>query len=546
MSYDSTKWGTNFPAQVNGINRPTAAQPNTNAFDTTDLPQYITADPVNAANLNAYLSQLLANDQRINDSLANYIPSSQTASLDDIDNMFNPDKVFTSTFDGVNYTGVRSNDSTGLNFSVSSDVTEGVDDFRNYDPFNVIEALSLPDGYGNSKIIAYQGDGLFDKYKNDPDFGADVLVGFPKGYMYNYIDSNNIITKSTSASYQPNFIPSPMHLRGNKLYNYVYMTKYGWCDDGKGGICSRSGYPMKINITENQFETLSRTKGFTVMGINEVSWLQHLGCIKYNSLNWQTTIGQGVSNTYLAQTATVSETAVSRIILSNADAASFAVGNHVIISVTSGTHNIITAIDSYDSNNMAITVNATTTFNTVSGSTQLIIDTMYSGNADSVLGLDGEISTGTSTKRSVLTFGLENLYSNVWKLLSGACFTDNNTLYLNSNTDTQYLWPTSAADAVNKGWSKYNANIAQTSGYISTFGYDTNYPYLSIPSATTGTSTAVGDYLYNTTFTSPHIVMFGGNLSNGSNDGPFYLYLSSSVSVAAWSFGAFGVFVPDL
>jgi hypothetical protein len=41
-------------------------------------------------------------------------------------------------------------------------------------------------------------------------------------------------------------------------------------------------------------------------------------------------------------------------------------------------------------------------------------------------------------------------------------------------------------------------------------------------------------------------VMFGGNLNNGSNDGPFYLNLNNSVSNANWNYGAFGVFISKL
>ena len=498
---------------------------------------------------NAATATNATNDKNGKPIDSTYMPISSVSSYANIDYLFNPNKIFGSTFDGVNSTGTRTDNSVGLSFSPSSDIVEGTDDFRDFDPFNVIEVLTKPNSNGGSDIIAYQGDGLFDKYKDDDEFGADVLVGFPKGYMYNYIDSNNIITKKVSSSYQDGYIASPMHLRNNKLHNYVYLTKYGWCDDGHGGICSRPGHPQKVNTTESQFETLSRAKGFRVMGINEVSWLQHLGCIKYNSLNWQNTVGQGISATYVDKIATVTETGVTRIILSNADAASFAVGNYVLLSLNMFLYYTISSITTYDANNMAINLNTTTTFNTKASSTHISLAPAYSGGCDTILGQDGEISTGTSTKRSVLTFNLENLYGNTWKILSGIVLPDNNTVYLNPNPDDNYTWPSSATDAVNRGWTKYNISIPQSNGYISTFGYDPTYPYLSIPTTVSETASfnnPVGDYFYTTTFTSPHCAIFGGFLNNGAANGTFCLNVSNGVTLSSWSPSAFGVYVPDM
>jgi hypothetical protein len=285
------------------------------------------------------------------------------------------------------------------------------------------------------------------------------------------------------------------------------------------------------------------------MGINEVSWLQHLGCIKYNSLNWQNTVGQGISSTYVDKVATVTETGVTRIILSNADAASFAVGNYVLLSLNTSLNYAISSITTYDTNNMAINLNTITTFNTTASSTHIYMAPAYSGGCDTILGQDGEISTGISTKRSILTFNLENLYGNTWKILSGIVLPDNNTVYLNPNPDDNYTWPSSATDAVNRGWTKYNISIPQVSGYINTFGYDPTYPYLSIPATVGGPASSnnpVGDYFYTTTFTSPHCAILGGNLSSWALGGPFYLYLSNGVTFSYWAYGAFGVYIPDM
>ena len=74
------------------------------------------------------------------------------------------------------------------------------------------------------------------------------------------------------------------------------------------------------------------------------------------------------------------------------------------------------------------------------------------------------------------------------------------------------------------------------------------YDWLSSPSETGGTSSApIGDYIWsNTTTNTVYMIGYGGNLYNGANSGPFYLNAGNGVTYAGWTWGALGVFVPDL
>ncbi|SJZ59250.1 hypothetical protein [Megasphaera cerevisiae] len=466
----------------------------------------------------------------------------------EVDALVGADKnIYGSSFDGVNYTGTRLYASSGLSWAPSTDAAAGTDQFTGKSVWNGFDVLVKYDSASSTaKIVAYEGTSAFDTYKNDDSYGADVFHMFPKGYFQRIAtDSVGAETKLVSTKEYANFSPSPMHYRGGVLHDYIGITKYGWCDDGNGGICSRSGKPPKISITENNFETLARAKGLRVGGINDVSWLQHIGCIKYNSLNWQNSVGQGVVNIYATGTATVTESGASRIIVSNTDAAKFSVGTLVhISSVGSGYWWPISAIATYDTSNMAITVTSGTTFNTTSGSTTIETSCFESGGTDTVLGQDGAVSAGTDGKRSILTMGIENFYGNDYKLLSGACRIGSN-IYINPTPDTQYAWPSSDSDALSKGWVKYDGTYCSSSGYISTFGYDSNYPHILLP-ATVGGSSAVpvGDYYYTNTDTNAKVVLFGGCLGSGSGAGPFCASLNGVVGYASWNFGALGVFIP--
>lgn len=477
------------------------------------------------------------------------VPITNYYTKTEVDTLVDADKnIYGSSFDGVNSTGTRLYASSGLSWSPSTDISAGTDQFTGksvWDGFDVL--VKYDSSTGKAKIVAYEGTSAFDTYKNDDSYGADVFHMFPKGYFQRIAtDSVGAETKLVSTKEYANFTPSSMHYRSGVLHDYIGVTKYGWCDDGNNGICSRSGKPPKINITENRFETLARAKGLLVGGINDVSWLQHIGSIKYNNLNWQTAVGQGVTNTYAIGTATVSESGVSRIIVSNAQAASFSVGTLVhISSVGSGYWWTISAIAIYDSNNMAITVTSGTTFNTTSGSTTIETSCFKSGGTDTVLGQDGAVSVGSDGKLSILTMGIENFYGNTWKLLSGVCRIGSN-IYLNPSPDTQYAWPSTAADAITKGWKQYGGTYCASTGYIKTFGYDANYPHIIIPATVGGDSSKpVGDSYYTNTDADAKIALSGGSLSNGSVAGPFYVYLNYGVGTASWGFGALGVFIPS-
>jgi len=450
-----------------------------------------------------------------------------------------------SSFDGINYTGTRLYASTEKSWGPSTDIAAGTDDFLGKGAYDAFEVLVKPDSNGVAQIVAYEGTSAFDAHKADDSYGADVFVMFPKSYVQRIAtDSVGAETKLVSTKHYNGFVPSPMHYRGGVLHDYIGVTKYGWCDDGNGGICSRTGKPPKINIAENNFETLARAKGLRIAGINEISYLQHIGSIKYNSLNWQTTVGRGVVDIYAYATATVSETGVSRVIVSNSDAAKFSVGELVHIA-SSGVWWPIASIAAYDANNMAITVTSGTTFSTTSGSTAIETSCIYSGGTDTVLGVDGAASAGTDGWRSVLTMGIENFYGNTWKLLGGICRIGS-ALYVNPSPDTQYAWPSSAADAATKGWVKFAGTYCTSSGYIKAFGYDANYPHILIPATVGGDSNKpVGDYYYTNTDTDAKIALFGGSLRSGSAAGPFYVSLDNGVGAAAWYCGALGVFIPS-
>lgn len=454
---------------------------------------------------------------------------------------------------GVKFTptesaGTRLDMAENMTWEKSTDLIAGRDDFpTKFNCFNTYEALVK-----GGKIVATEGSYEFEKYKDDDEYDADVFVMFPKGYGRRYIDGEGNEYRYISDKKLSGYVPSPLHFVENTEYNVVGITKYGWCDDGNGGICSRAGKPKRVSISWQDFETKSVARGAGIHAMNfaDVTWLQHLGCIKYANRNWQSVVGNGVMNGYLAKEkcCTVSQDNAASIIVANDTAKDFTAGDALYFSSTSVSAGIYTrkilSITDYDESNKAINVDGPA-FKTIAGASGFYRAVSYSGGCDTVLGLDGEISGGTNGRKSVLTLGIENFCANDWKLLGGA-FRQGTGLYVTPTPLTAPAWPSSVEDALTKGWIKFDVDFSPTSGYVNELSYSSSYPLISIPKTVGGNSSKpVGDYYYINSDTDLRIVLFGGSLISGFYAGPFSVTLVYWLGDAWFYFGTFGVYRPQ-
>lgn len=450
---------------------------------------------------------------------------------------------------GVKFTptesaGTRLDMAESMTWEKSTDLIAGRDDFpTKFNCFNTYEALVK-----GGKIVATEGSYEFEKYKDDDEYDADVFVMFPKGYGRRYIDGEGNEYRYISDKKLSGYVPSPLHFVENTEYNVVGITKYGWCDNGSGGICSRAGKPKRVSISWQDFETKSVARGAGIHAMNfaDVTWLQHLGCIKYADRNWQSVVGNGVMSGYLAKEkcCTLSQDSASSIIVANDTAKDFAAGDAIYFISTSMSAGIYTrkilSITDYDESNKAINVNGPA-FKTVAGASGFYRAVSYSGGCDTVLGLDGEISGGTNGRKSVLTLGLENFYANDWKLLGGA-FRQGTGLYVNPTPLTAPAWPSSVEDALTKGWIKFDVDFSATSGYINELSYSNSYPLISIPKTVGGNSSKpIGDSFYIAR-TGPNYALLGGSFAHGLSAGPFCCYVDYANDFLGMYFGAFGVY----
>ena len=452
--------------------------------------------------------------------------------------MANNQKVYGVRFNGVDAEGIRLNNAKGMSFERATDLSPGVDPFAGMNwmnGYNVI--IEYDTGTSKSVITAYEGSSAYDeKIAN----GVGNVINIKENSYFRRTDANTLYVSPKRFAGS-----EPLYKFGNTVPDKVGFTVYNAADPGDGTIASRSGLPTLVNLNLLQFNQRYMAQGMYAMDFNTMSALQILAQIKYANRNVQTVLGRGISNTYAVdKAATVSETGVSRIILSNADAANFAVGNRV--SLQSGTlfQLPITSIEVYDASNKAIYVSGVT-FDTIAGTTKLRRAVNGTGGSDNIQGSCG-MATGTDGKTDIKMLGLENFYGNAWKLLGGAFRYNNTEFYVHPNKLDMTAWPATIEEALAQGYQKINVVLPTAGGYINGIVYDDDHRNMFLPTSVGGgPDKPVGDYYYTAAGNGFYIALFGGYLGLGANDGPFSVSLGYDLASANWSSSSFGLYLPE-
>ena len=162
--------------------------------------------------------------------------------------------------------------------------------------------------------------------------------------------------------------------------------------------------------------------------------------------------------------------------------------------------------------------------------------TVQSGGTDNVLGIDGS-ATSVSTNESVLTLGIENFFSNVWKYIDGLYIYDG-TIYW-KDVESMSGDPSNYSELLSSYTSvATNVVFSASNGLISDIAFDSGFDWMQFPTAI-GSSSPTGDRCWaNTDF---NCVIVGGGAWDGSAVGLFCFDVSGSVGSVAYSIGALGI-----
>ena len=325
--------------------------------------------------------------------------------------------------------GEKLDDNAGLVCNPSTAVTRGVSDYDEIPLFKTYDCNAYVDDNGVRHITALKGD------VNFKDVGkVDVFV-LGMSYYEKWWEADGYVYYSRTDMPKEGYtLASECRTKDGTDQGFALYGKYMAGDiDGKpysskGLVPTRycSGRPagsQNISYSGNISYFHQRGAHYSGTFMSEIKYITTSWWLKYGTRNSQSVMA-GCTGYGAQYAATVEETGVKRIIISNANAAYFEVGMPVSIGDNGSSapdrnqwvcHSkaesaTITAIEVYDDSNKAIYVDVDTPFDTT---TTTYISAFYwrNGYSDVVLGRDGcpcPTSTGlTNGKYPVVIQGIE-------------------------------------------------------------------------------------------------------------------------------------------
>ena len=435
-------------------------------------------------------------------------------------------------FEGAANSGdtvTRLYDAQGLVAGVGTDTQTAVNDFDHIYPWSARRrCCGTFDETGNFVVNAYEGEA---GYATDGT-GGEVWVEHSLFY-YKHIYDGDAEEILISAFPIGGFLPAPIFvLPDGTVSQKAYTAAYPMATvDGKA--TSRSGVFSDI-CSLNSAMTTARTLGKNYTATTTAEW--YTDClymwVEFATRDLQSVMAGASSLPYdNTNTATVAETNVNRMIVANAVADAFVVGQTIGIGTSLGgtqiaSNRVVTAIDVYDADNKAISFDGSPV-NIAVGN--IVWSSVYiNGTCDHVLSSSGSPVSNTSGKYNCIYRGKETPYGNAFEWISdillkreGGGTIEDPYIY-----DIYYLPDLAkyANGAITDDYIKLNYQLPADNGYIKKLGFDSRYPHLRLPAQLGGSSSAYyTDYYYPPAndICAAHV---GGFVSYGKNDGPCYWY----------------------
>lgn len=452
-------------------------------------------------------------------------------------------------------TGTRTQAAEGMTAGVSTDTVAAANDF-DYVP---LFRNTMVNGYlgedGEFVETAVEGDLNFARDGSNGDVYSRFRLSF-----FRYVIDDEYEELQVTDTYRANegWCPFGIFIKPDgKLREYAYIAAYEMGYNSEGLAASISGVPVAHNtyanrssatggLSHNTQRTEITKKGTRYCGMTtrEVAFLQFLFYVEFATRNSQA-IMQGATNFNSQVHPTVAENGVTRVIVSNANAAKFPVGCTVSVGIANPTnssidrengsmHGIINrrrvlSQEAYDDSNTALTIDTDDAFDTT---TNCYISTMpwYTGITDGVKGSSGSYISASNAYYPMKYRGIENLYGNTWTIMSDVIISNYIPYICYDNSKYQ--------NAPNDDYSTVGYTLCSTSGWVRETGYDAQHPSVRLATVVSGSSTTYYcDYYYISAGTNKEL-LFGGHINNGAHAGVSYWHAYYAVSTVNWTIAA--------
>ena len=273
---------------------------------------------------------------------------------------------------------------------------------------------------------------------------------------------------------------------------YVWVGAYKASLSAGSALQSVSGVFPLINTNIVQMRTYAQAnnanglKGYQQLDIHVVDVLQTLFYIEFATLNTQSIMQGWVNGRYTnTDVATVATTSSNQIVVANATAAYYAVGQPIAIGLTQGGNEVcygrtITAIATYDANDMAITFDGAPV--SVAVGNYLYNVGWKNGFSASVVATSGSISSNTDGLHPCVYRGIESPWGDIWQFVDGV------------NINAYQPWVCSdaneyASNVFAAPYEQLSYTVANSDGWTEAMGFDGSHQYAALPTVVGGSQT---------------------------------------------------------
>lgn len=426
-------------------------------------------------------------------------------------------------------------DAAGKVANVPTDDGAAVNDFDNIFPWSHIRECKR-DSTGR---IHYKGDPGYDLLTS-----VDWLIEIPKFYIRMQRTAttfDRVISEIKRAGF---WVPSVFKRADGTECDKIYVGRFktGIVD---GVDVSRPGiFPENFRDLAS-FRTGARAKGagWQLIDISyKTEVLDMLYLIESATFYSQIYLGSGITGVrYVStDTAQLAETATNRIVVINASADYYNVGENINIGTSNGSENIARDRTILSKAALPDGVNTEIVFDgdpvDIAEGNNLWQGAQKNGQTVNLDKPNGVLS-GQSGRTSNKYRGMEDIFGNVYEWVDG--------VLINEHIAQICRDPDKYASNLTPDYLPAGYTNLQVNTYPLEMGYDSNFPEAIFPTdGGGGTTTGLCDYYYQ----NPGLrgAFFGGYASHGSSAGIFCWSLGGTPSAASWILGSRLLFKPPV
>ena len=370
----------------------------------------------------------------------------------------------------------------------------------------------------------------------EDDYG-NVFIKWPKTYLRKIVTPTRVINQA-SLQKKPNYYRPAIFwdFTNNKELDYVLIGKHigSLSADGTRLESKPGKYPLvSKNIVQMRTLAQANGAGYQLLDIHAVDYLQTLFTIEQATVDSQSKLF-GYANGRYTETdlAVITESDTNKVVLPNATAALYEVGQSISMGTSLGGNQIfygrtIISIEVYDDSNKSLIFDGNPV--TITAGNMVYNSGYKTGFSSNIASSVGSINSNSSGKHPFVWHGIESLYGDIWQFVDGLNINDNQSWVCRDADDY-------ASNLFAVPYEKLSYINATSNNYVLTRGFDRAHPYAQLPTAVG----AIGDSQYKDYYyqaTGQRIALVGGSWTDGSAAGLFYWTLSSSSANTGLSIG---------